>query len=234
MATPDAAVVAQQAQKLGLLTEHQIREAWEEMGQRGGDALPFLLAMERRGYLTPWQSQKLIKGDPDGYFLGGYRILYKISSGTFGRVFRADDPQSGRVVAVKILRRRYAEDQDKIGLFEREGKVGMTLHHPNIVEILAINKDAGTGQWYIVMEFVEGGNLREILKIRKKLEPLEALRIMEDVTAGLSYASSRGITHRDMKLSNILVASQGVAKLVDFGLAGVFGGQGKGDDKQEA
>src|SRR5207302_9976250 len=114
MATPDAAVVAQQAQKLGLLNEHQIREGWEELGQRGGDATPFLLLMERKGYLTPWQSQKLIKGDLDGFFLGGYRLLYKISSGSFGRVFRADDPQTGRIVAIKVLRRRHSDKQDRI------------------------------------------------------------------------------------------------------------------------
>ena len=94
----------------------------------------------------------------------------KISSGSFGRVFRADDPRTGRVVAVKVLRRRWSEDQDKIDLFIREGKVGLTLKHPNIVEILAVNQDAATRQYYIVMEFVEGGNLREILQIRKKLE----------------------------------------------------------------
>src|SRR5712671_681754 len=123
MATPDAAVVAQQAQKLGLLNEHQIREAWEDLGQRGGDALPFLLFMERKGYLTPWQSQKLVKGDPDGYFLGGYRILYKISSGSFGRVFRADDPRTGTVVAIKVLRRKWSDDKHNIDLFEREGKL---------------------------------------------------------------------------------------------------------------
>src|SRR5204863_2359015 len=180
----------------------QIQEGWEEMGQRGGDALPFLLAMERRGYMTPWQSQKLIKGDPDGYFLGGYRILYKISSGSFGRVFRADDPATGRVVAIKVLRRRWSEDPQRIELFEREGRLGMSLHHPNIVEILAISHEPATGQYYIVMEFVEGGNLREILGIRKKLEPKEALRILEDAAGGLAHAYSRGLTHRDIKLTN--------------------------------
>ena len=72
------------------------------------------------------------------------------------------------------------------------------------------------------MEFVEGGSLRDFLLIRKKLEPAEALRILEDVTAGLCYATSRGVTHRDIKLTNILISSQGAAKLVDFGLAKIY------------
>ena len=134
------------------------------------------------------QTSKLIKGDTEGYFLGGYRLLYKISSGSFGRVFRADDPRTGRVVALKVLRNRWSEDQQKIDLFLREGKVGLSLKHPNIVEVLAINQDPTTKQYYLAMEFVEGGNLREILQIRKTMEPPEALRILEDATAGLGYA----------------------------------------------
>src|SRR5947209_4976075 len=83
-----------------------------------------------------------------------------------GTTMEADDPRSGRVVAVKVLRRRWSEDQQRIDLFVREGKVGMQLKHPNIVEVLAISQDPVTGQYYIVMEFVEGGNLREIMQAR--------------------------------------------------------------------
>jgi CheY-like chemotaxis protein/predicted Ser/Thr protein kinase len=234
MADLDPQALALLAVKVGLLTEDQVREAWEELGERPNHPEPFLRVLERKGLLTPWQSTKLLKGDPDGYFLGGYRVLYKVASGSFGRVFRAEDPATGRVVAIKVLRRRWSEDKQRIELFEREGKVGLSIRHPNIVEILAVNKDAATGQYYIVMEFVEGGNLREILQIRKKLEPAEALRIIEDATLGLAYAYSRGITHRDMKLTNILISSQGTAKLVDFGLAKIYSGATiKGEEKVE-
>jgi serine/threonine protein kinase len=110
----------------------------------------------------------------------------------------------------------------------------MSLHHPNIVEILAVNVDRDSGQYYIVMEFVEGPNLRELLGIRKKLEPLEALRIMEDCANGLAHASTHGVTHRDIKLTNILVSSQGPTKLVDFGLAKMISSlAGKDEDKVE-
>jgi eukaryotic-like serine/threonine-protein kinase len=215
----DAATLAQQATRLGLVSPEQVQDCWDEMGQRGGDAEPFLLFMERKGYLTPWQSSKLIKGDAEGYFLGGYRIEYKIASGSFGRVYRAGEVASGRIVAIKVLRRKWSDDQRNIDLFEREGKLGMSMKHPNVVEILSVNRDLVTKQHYIVMEFVEGGNLRDLLKSRKKLEPAEALRCMDEISAGLSYAFSRGVTHRDMKLTNVLLSSTGIAKLVDFGLA---------------
>src|SRR5262249_16679850 len=136
--------------------------------------------------------------------------------------------------AIKVLRRRWSEDPQRIEFFEREGRVGMSLRHPNIVEMLAVNRDPVSGQYYMVMEFVEGGNLREILAIRKKLEPAEALRWIEDAASGLAYAYSRGVTHRDVKLTNILISSQGAAKLVDFGLAKIYSSlEAKGSEKVE-
>src|SRR5690348_16852309 len=104
MANVDAVALAEKALRLGLLKLDQLQEAWEEVGKRDGEPEPLVRFLERKGYLTPWQSQKLLKDDPDGYFLGGYRILYKIASGSFGRVYRADDPVSGTVVAIKVLR----------------------------------------------------------------------------------------------------------------------------------
>ncbi len=225
MSNLDASALAEKAIQVGILTPDQVQDGWEEIGQRGGDAAPFLRALERKGHLTPWQSHKLLKDDPAGFFLGGYRILYKIASGSFGRVYRADDANSGVIVAVKVLRRKWSEDKHSIELFEREGRLGMSLRHPNIVEILAVSRDVVSKQYFIVMEFVEGGNLRDLLRIRGKLEASEALKILEDSANGLAYAYSRGVSHRDIKLTNILISSQGPTKLVDFGLAGLYGGK---------
>jgi len=207
--------------KLGLVTPAQLAEVHEEVGP-APDLWQLIAALERKSYLTPWQRGKVLKGDTDGYILGGYKLLYKIQSGSFGRVYRAVDPRDGRVVAVKVLRRRWSENEQRIEMFIREGKVGLMLKHPNIVEVLAISRDPASGQYYIVMEFVEGGNLREILQIRKKLTVAESLRIIEDCANGLYYAYSRGMTHRDIKLTNILISDTGEAKLVDFGLAQFF------------
>lgn len=222
----DTATVAQMAQRAGLVTEAQLQEAWEEVDPRNPDPEPLLRFLEKKTYLTPWQSAKLLKGYTDGYILGGYRVLYKIASGSFGRVFRAEDPATGRVVAIKVLRNRWSEDPQRIELFEREGRVGMSLRHPNIVEVLAVGRDVASGQYFIVMEFVEGHNLREILKMRKRFEPAEALHIIEDAASGLAYAFSRGVTHRDVKLTNLLISTQGAAKLVDFGLAKIYSSLG--------
>src|SRR4051812_21677279 len=217
MASTEAEELGKLAIRLNLIEEGQLMECLDELGP-AAEKKDLIDALTRKQYLTTFQVSKLERGDPEGYFLGGYRLLYKIASGTFGRVYRADDPRSGAVVALKVLRRRWSEDPNKILLFEREGKVGMRLQHPNIVQILGVNCDRSSHQYYIVMEFVEGTNLRSLINVRKKLPVPEAVKYLEESAAGLADAFNHGLTHRDIKPSNILLASNGVAKLVDFGL----------------
>jgi eukaryotic-like serine/threonine-protein kinase len=221
----DASGIGQLAIRLGLVNEDQVRECILELDDKKAAAVDMVRLLERKRYLSPWQGGKLLKGDLDGYFLGGYRILYKIASGSFGRVYRGDDPRTGQVVAVKVLRNKWTMDRQKIDLFLREGKLGMTIRHPNIVSVLAVNQDAKTGQYFIVMDFIEGWNLRDLLQNRKKLGFDEALRYIEECSQGLSYSHQRGLTHRDIKPTNILItAATGQAKLVDFGLAEISAG----------
>src|SRR6201993_1491809 len=136
MTAADAQSVAHLARQLNLVTDEQVRECWDELQAGSHTPEAILKVMERKAYLTPWQSHKLLKGETIGYFLGGYRVRYKIASGSFGRVFRADDPHTGEIVAIKVLRQRWSEDPHTIELFEREGKLGKSLRHPNIVTIL--------------------------------------------------------------------------------------------------
>jgi eukaryotic-like serine/threonine-protein kinase len=223
------ASLIQKATRLGLLNEVQVRDVLEEAGSANPEISEFMRICERKGFLTQWQSGKLVRGDTDGFFLGGFRLLYRIGSGSFGRVYRADDPATGRIVAIKVLRRRHTEGEgskEKIELFYREGKMGMTLKHPHIVEILAVGQDATSRQYYIVMEFVEGGNLRDMQTIREKFTVSEALRITEEITSALVSAYAHGVTHRDMKMTNVLLSSQKTAKLVDFGLAQFYSSMG--------
>jgi serine/threonine protein kinase len=225
MTIPDTAALAQLILMLGLVKEEQLRECRNHPDHVSSDPASLLRILGRQGYLTPWQIAKLQRGERDGFFLGDYRLLYLVAQGSFGRVFRADDPKSGIVVAIKVLRKRWNDSPHSVELFLREARVGLTLRHPHIVQILALDQDPATQLHYIVMEFVEGGSLKDFLAIRKKVPPGEALRLTEECASALAHAYSKGMTHRDLKLTNILVSSEGKAKLVDFGLACVTTGE---------
>lgn len=221
----DAAGIGQLALRLGLVTQDQVAECLEELPNPKVPALDLVRLLERKRYLSAWQGAKILKGDVEGYFLGGYRILYRIASGSFGRVYRGDDPRSGQVVAIKVLRNKWMQDKQKVDLFLREGKLGMSIRHTNLVSVLGVGQDTKTGQYYIAMEFIEGGNLRDLLQIRKKLPPEDAARIIEESAQGLTHSYQRGMTHRDIKPTNILISvTNGQAKLVDFGLAEIADG----------
>lgn len=174
--------------------------------------------LERRHALTPYQIAKLKKRETDGLRLGPYKLLYRNASGSFARVFRGCSVEDGRMVGIKMLRQRWAENPRTVSLFRREGELGKRLKHKNIVPIYEVGSDGN--QHYLTMEFVEGGNFRELMKSRGKFAPEQAARFVMDIAEGLEYALRLGLTHRDLKLTNVLLSSQGVAKLVDFGLAG--------------
>ncbi len=204
---------------VNLLDERELDSVWGEFGTRNIAFDDFRNLLLRKELLTNFQVEKLLRGDRSGYFYGDYKVLYLVGTGTFARVFRAVNIKTKKVVAVKVLRRRWSEDPKKTEQFLREGQMGTNLRHIGIVPIYEVHSVARSH--FLVMEFVEGQNLRHFVRVREKVEPLEAVKLMIDVCGGLAHAFDRGVSHRDLKLSNILVSSRGRARLVDFGLAGI-------------
>lgn len=219
MAYASLDALVQDLQKHAVVLPSQLDECWEELNRRTARPEELLTLLIRKGHLTSLQKERIDKDEMATLLLGKYLIRYKIASGSFGRVYRGADRHTRECVAVKVLRERWSSDPRTIELFQREGKVGMTLHHPNIVEILEVNWDKASNRHYMAMEFVQGGSLREILTSHKKLPPDKALMILEGAAAGLAYAQQHRLSHRDIKMSNILISVDGTAKLVDFGLA---------------
>lgn len=204
---------------LGLVDHSQLSAIQAELGHRDMPVDQFLQHLVRRELLTNYQVDKVLKGDTTGYFFGDYRVLYLVGAGSFARVYRAEHRRTHEVVALKVLRRRYSENPEAYNQFIREGRLGMTLRHPNIVPVYDVISDGHTH--FMVMEFVEGQNLREFVKLRGRLDVVMATRITLDIATALDYAARQGMTHRDLKLSNVLMSTDGTAKLVDFGLAAV-------------
>jgi len=182
-----------------------------------GSSEEFVDQLEKQQILTGFQIDRLRVGDTDGLVLGDCKLMYRVASGSFARFYRGASVTNGKQLGIKVLRDRWASDPDFVSLFRREGEIGKRLQHPNIVPIYDVGSD---GKYhFLLMEFVEGGNLRDFLKIRKKFAPPETLRLAVDILKGLDYALRQGITHRDLKMTNVLMSSTGVAKLIDFGLA---------------
>lgn len=219
MAEMTAEKFAQRAFDYDLVDAHQLESVWGEFGSREVPLDSFTKLMVRRELLTNFQVERLLNGKRDGYFYGNYKVLYMVGSGTFARVYRARHRESLRDRAIKVLRNRYSEDLVTTEQFMREARLLMPLRHPNIVPVYEVLQERHRP--FMVMDFIEGQNLRDFIKIRKRLDLLVSLHLTADVLAGLEYALSKGVTHRDMKLSNVLISSHGRAKLVDFGLAAI-------------
>lgn len=217
MAELSAEKIAQQAFDLGLLDDRQLQAVWANFGRRNVSGDEFVQYLLRHELITNFQFDRMLKDERAGYFYGDYKVLYLVAAGSFARVYRAVHKESGRIVALKVLRSRYSGDPMQTDHFCREGWVGVQLRHANIVPIHEVYSKGVTH--FLVMDFIEGRNLREFLKVRKKLDAIEATRLIIDLASGLSYAAERGVWHRDLKLTNVLISSDGQAKLVDFGLA---------------
>jgi len=211
--------LANRAEELQLLAAGDLHPVWTELQGRNVPLEALGAALVRHELLTSYQLERLLRGERQGFFYGSAKILYQVGAGSFARVYRARHVETDATIAVKVLRTRYSADAEKCKSFRREGEMGRLLRHPNIVAIEDVGQQNNTS--YITMEFVEGQTLRELVRIRGAVDVQRGIDILSQMLAGLEYAHRRGLTHRDLKASNVLVSALGQAKLVDFGLAGV-------------
>ncbi len=149
-----------------------------------------------------------------------YKIIEKLGEGGMGVVYKAEDSKLDRMVAIKFLPRRVAADEQKRERFKIEAKAAAKLNHPNIATIHAIEEI--DDEIFIVMEFIDGRELRAL--IRDGISEADAITYATQIAEGLQAAHQKGITHRDIKSTNIMVTTAGRVKVMDFGLAKIGGG----------
>ena len=151
---------------------------------------------------------------------GRYHVLDRIAAGGMGEVYRAHDAVLDRPVAIKVLHRNLAGDAGFVERFRREARAAASLNHQNIVAV----HDWGSvdGIYYMVMEYVAGRSVRELVNEHGVLAPAQAADVLEQTLAALQHAHRQGIVHRDVKPENLMVTRDGVVKVADFGLARAF------------
>src|SRR5438128_5121147 len=150
-------------------------------------------------------------------FSNRYEIQRGIARGGMAEVYLARDQLLDRPVAVKVLFAEFARDPTFVERFRREAQSAAQLNHPNIVAVYDWGREGDT--YYIVMEYVEGRSLRDLIRERGPVPPQAAARIAAAISDALQYAHERGLVHRDVKSGNIIFAPDGTVKVTDFGIA---------------
>ena len=205
----------------GLVTPGELESCSSEVETREGD-MPLLLAdlLIEKDFLTRHQIERLrqeFEAKRSSQHIPGYKILKKLGAGAMATVFLARQISLDRLVAIKVLPKRFSNNTNFIERFHKEGRSVAQLNHPNIVGAYDVGR-AGDHH-YFVMEYVDGQTVYDLILDDKRVKEKEALEIVMQVAKALKHAHERGFIHRDIKPKNLMITRKGRVKLADLGLA---------------
>ena len=211
----------------GLIEPDRVDSLLRELLESGidcNDSVAIATALVDRQALTEWQSEKLLQGRHKGFILGRYRLLSLLGAGEMSAVYLAEHIMMERRCAIKVLPANKVQDTSYLGRFHREARAVAAMNHLNIVRAYDVDKqtESGTDIHFLVMEYVEGRNLEQIVKDRGPLDYVTAVDTIRQAADGLGHAHQLGMVHRDVKPGNLLIDPQGIVKLLDLGLARFF------------
>ena len=206
----------------GFATHDQVRECLDfqaALSKQGAHKRLGDLMVER-GYLLPHQLEVVVREQqsaPVQRRIKDYELLAKLGEGGMGMVLKARKGAAGPLVALKVLFKRLAADEQYISRFQREAQIGLTLDHPNLVKCLEVGE--ADGLHFMVLQYVDGEDLGQWLQRRSYFPEAQALAILMAAAKGMDYAHCKGLVHRDVKPANIMLTRDGQVKVMDFGLA---------------
>jgi serine/threonine protein kinase len=209
-------------QKSGVVELARLDTALVEVGESAlaGSAGSLAKLLIGRGILTPFQADQLLHGRWRGFVLGKYVILERLAVGGMGIVYLGEHRQLRRRVAIKVLPLALAQDPWFVEQFYREAQAIALLDHPNIIRAHDVDRD--NNLHFLVMEYVDGASLHDIVSRHGSMEPLRAAHYIRQAALGLQHAHEAGLVHRDIKPGNLLLTRQGLVKILDLGLARLF------------
>lgn len=195
----------------------QMQQAADETPDHKTDARRLATRLVEQDLLTEYQAKVILERGDSPLLLDRYVILDSIGAGGMGIVFKALQVSLDRIVAVKVLPQHFVDSKDKVERFKREMRSVAKLSHPNVVQ--AYDAHESNGVYFFAMEYVPGMDLAEAVRQNGVFPPDQAIDICAQVAKGLASAHEQNIVHRDVKPSNVLLSSKGVAKVLDLGLA---------------
>jgi serine/threonine protein kinase len=211
-------------QKSGLLDPKRFEEYLQQSRAAPGlpsDPAQLADALIRDGLLTRFQADLLLLGKYRNFIISGkYKLLERLGAGGMGSVFLCEHQVMRRRVAIKVLPAAHASDPSALERFHREARAVAQLHHPNIVTAYDIDQDRKLH--FLVMEYVDGSNLEQIVRRQGPMDPLRAAHYIRQAAQGLEHAHAAGLVHRDIKPANLIVDRTGIVKVLDLGLARFF------------
>lgn len=216
----------------GLVEESQLKKFWqgfEETGKDKQDTDQIVNELVGSNLLSKWQIDKLLQGKHKGFFLGKYKLISLLGSGGMSAVYLAEHTLMRRRVAIKVLPQSRIEDSSYLERFHREAQAVASLDHPNIMRAYDVDQEGKVH--FLVMEYIEGQSLLELVVAKGPLNFVHCAEYMRQAAEGLSHAHEEGMIHRDIKPGNILVDKRGVVKILDMGLAMFFDPSGKDDEE---
>ncbi len=202
----------------GLVSDAELQDARNRHELDPGGSLADMLL--GAGYVTSSQIDRLrseIESERSSQRIPGYRIIRKLGAGAMATVYLASQLSLDRMVAIKVLPRKYSDNADFIARFQKEGRAAAKLNDPNIVAAYDVGNSGE--HHYFVMEYVDGETVHDRIAANKRFDEREAISVARQVASALRHAHERGFIHRDIKPKNIMMTRDGVVKLADLGLA---------------
>jgi WD40 repeat protein len=218
MALDSATALLEVLRQHGLLPQAELEQIWRELQGRFPLSRELARELVSRGWLTPFQVNRLLQGRAADLVLGQYVLLDRLGEGGMGQVFRARHRRLDRLVALKLIRPRLLEDTGAVQRFLREARAAARLSHPNIVVVHDADELAGTH--FLVMELVKGTDLHRLVRQEGPLTAARAADCARQTALGLQHLHEQGLIHRDIKPSNLLLTDRQVVKITDLGMAG--------------